>query len=679
MNINKRIIAFVLAGIFAISMVVPAANAATLEEQIASLSAMIVALQAEIAGQTAGATVVCFDADLQQGMTSDSVKDLQIKLGVTPTSGYFGPITLAAVKTFQTSNGIINTGYVGPLTRGALNALYCTPVTPVTSFPAGCTSAVGFSSTTGLPCSGAVVTYPEGCTSAVGFSPTTGLSCAGEAVTYPEGCTSAVGFSPTTGLSCSGTIVTGPTEGYIQVSASGTFVEPTLYWNDVNKSILAFQIKAKNSDMVVNRVDLQLRGTAVLPWKVFQMISLYEGSTLVKSIVPVKSDYIENDYAKDYTLRFTGLDTTIAKDATKTFVFKTDVFETLSNVVDYTAINLPADGVRAVDSVGINQYGPSTNAIITTGAVVINDTATSAAIAASVNASSPKAGFIIGNASTVVSDQTLLILDLKATGADTTLKTLTVDVANFAYASAIKLYDGTTLLSSKASVVAPEFDNLDVAIAKDATKVLTIKADIKPITTEGYTIAAAFTAVAAKIVAIDSSENSVTSLSGGTITGKDMNLYIVAPVLSLTSATGQKTNPDTGASTYDGVIKFSVTASGGTIYVNAYNAGGAGSGILGAHTNASSTNSNYTFTSTADKVASTTTGLFYFTIPSASTKAFTVSSHATGDAKYASFALTSFYWTSVLAEAGVATTSTLDDLDWGWEDYNHDSIYLEGV
>ena len=205
---SKKLIAIALAGLFVFSAVsVKADTLSDLQAQIATLLAQITALQAQIAGTGTGA--VCFNTDLSKGMTSDSVKDLQIKLGVTPTSGYFGPITLAAVKTFQTSNGIINTGYVGPLTRGALNALYCTPVTPVTpvtTYPAGCTSAVGFSSTTGDPCS-TVVTYPAGCTSAVGFSPTTGAPCS-TTVTYPEGCTSVVGFSPTTGLSCAGTTTT---------------------------------------------------------------------------------------------------------------------------------------------------------------------------------------------------------------------------------------------------------------------------------------------------------------------------------------------------------------------------------------------------------------------------------------------------------------------------------------
>jgi len=45
-------------------------------------------------------------------------------LAVSPT-GYFGRLTLAAVKNFQTSNGIISTGYVGPITRASIKNIDC--------------------------------------------------------------------------------------------------------------------------------------------------------------------------------------------------------------------------------------------------------------------------------------------------------------------------------------------------------------------------------------------------------------------------------------------------------------------------------------------------------------------------------------------------------------------------
>ncbi|KKR45002.1 MAG: Cell wall hydrolase, sleb, partial [Parcubacteria group bacterium GW2011_GWA2_40_14] len=48
-------------------------------------------------------------------------------LSSEPT-GYFGILTLKAVKDFQRDNGITPTGYVGPITRAKINAL-CGDVT----------------------------------------------------------------------------------------------------------------------------------------------------------------------------------------------------------------------------------------------------------------------------------------------------------------------------------------------------------------------------------------------------------------------------------------------------------------------------------------------------------------------------------------------------------------------
>lgn len=80
------------------------------------------------AGQVLGESTVAFNANLSQGMQSEEVRQLQERLRAEgffthPTStGYFGPITLAAVKAYQTAKGIpFVTGFVGPLTRAELN------------------------------------------------------------------------------------------------------------------------------------------------------------------------------------------------------------------------------------------------------------------------------------------------------------------------------------------------------------------------------------------------------------------------------------------------------------------------------------------------------------------------------------------------------------------------------
>lgn len=77
-------------------------------------------------GEVLGTSAVRFTTDIHFGMRSDDVAVLQrILLGKglyrADVTGYFGPITLEAVKAYQRANGIAATGYVGALTRTAMN------------------------------------------------------------------------------------------------------------------------------------------------------------------------------------------------------------------------------------------------------------------------------------------------------------------------------------------------------------------------------------------------------------------------------------------------------------------------------------------------------------------------------------------------------------------------------
>lgn len=74
-----------------------------------------------------------FNKDLKYGMTNEDVKQLQIRLGVTPQTGYFGDKTLLAVTKYQKENNIPTTGYVGKLTRASLNKI-ATATTTMTNF-----------------------------------------------------------------------------------------------------------------------------------------------------------------------------------------------------------------------------------------------------------------------------------------------------------------------------------------------------------------------------------------------------------------------------------------------------------------------------------------------------------------------------------------------------------------
>ena len=157
-----------------------AANAQSttgIQSQIAALLAQINSLQGQL-GTTSTATTPSmsmsyqFNHDLTVGSTGADVNALQqllISKGflkIAAPTGFFGAATKAAVIKWQASVGISPmSGYFGPKSRAYINSMaVSTPVTnPVTgptttTYPAGCTSSAGFSSTTGLPCTAGTTT-----------------------------------------------------------------------------------------------------------------------------------------------------------------------------------------------------------------------------------------------------------------------------------------------------------------------------------------------------------------------------------------------------------------------------------------------------------------------------------------------------------------------------------------
>ncbi len=96
---------------------------------------------------------------LKFGMRSAQVTSLQMTLNMTAcpvdgglATGYFGTITLGAVKCFQAANGLVADGVVGPMTGAKLMVVVSNGGNSG-NFPAGCTSAAGYSPVTGQPCS----------------------------------------------------------------------------------------------------------------------------------------------------------------------------------------------------------------------------------------------------------------------------------------------------------------------------------------------------------------------------------------------------------------------------------------------------------------------------------------------------------------------------------------------
>ncbi len=76
-------------------------------------------------------------------------------------------------------------------------------------FPAGCSSGLGYSITTGTPCNGTGVATMGpivGCTTALGYSNLTGVPCSGTSlkIDFLAGCSSLIGYSTIDTKPCNG-------------------------------------------------------------------------------------------------------------------------------------------------------------------------------------------------------------------------------------------------------------------------------------------------------------------------------------------------------------------------------------------------------------------------------------------------------------------------------------------
>jgi len=626
---NKKVIAIALVLTFAFGIAINT-KAATVEE----LTALIATLQAQIsalsAAPAAPAAAACnFSTDLKQGMRNASVKLLQEKLGVDNT-GYFGALTLAAVKSYQTTSGISPvSGYVGSLTRAKLNTQYCSAVVPPVVPP--------------------VSGFPAGCTSATGYSTTTGLSCASTSA-FPAGCTSAVGYSSTTGLSCASTS-TGIGEASLTVSNAGVYMVSALRGGDVGKTVLGIKVKVANANATLNRLDVQLSDSAVvtiMPWRAIKSMSLYDGSTLLKTVdTSSQAVWQEVVFAHFYTMRFEDIGLSMAKDTTKTLTITVDMLDTpmvtagaLNSTMKFENPKLNGNGgainsIRATDASGLTQYA----VYGTTNTVTLTQTSVLAVLQATSSASSPKVGLLLGNATDSVSDLEVFKLDLKSQNNASTIKTIDFNVWQQDVAgvldtydiAAVKLYDGPTLVASSAvedvtggvwgsasdtlstnDVV--RFADLSIALAKDALRTLTVKVDLKPIdgaiVKEGDVIKIGYQGMSA----VDANYNA--PISPAAVTGYNQIAYIKAPSLAFLSQSITKTTNAAGKDYVTGTVKFTVTANNNDIFIR-----NNGADILAAKTVAAG---NATITSSFSSADAEVSGTDYI-VRNGTTKTFTLS------------------------------------------------------
>ena len=538
--INKRIAK--IAGIavsatIAFGTLVPMVGAVT----IAELQAQINALMAQLATLPGGSvsTGTTFTMNLTVGSTGAEVTALQqmlvaqghLVMPVGVAYGYFGTLTRAAVASWQAANGISPTaGYFGPISRAKANAT------------SGGTTGGG--TTTG---GGITTTGVEGTLTATKAA------------------------SP----------------------ASGTKV----YEGGSRVAVLGIEVEADLSDMKVERVKLKLDAVTAansdqqIYTKIADMIYVMDGSTVLASSALDATTVVKE--GSNYYITIAGFGFVVPKDTTKVLTIaidpKTSWDTTYDN--DSWSLTVPADGVRAVDGAGINQYSP-TAALTAHNFTSAADVVDSAALTVSLASNSPATSQVIANQGSSDNEYdllTLAIINFKGEKDQIKVTDLIVDIvrggvanASSATSTTAYIYDGSTLVGSATvagtslTAMSATFTDIDWIIPADTTKALTVKVDIDSAQLTADTFAvdiagATASAVATNVTSENSSGSSITET--GSAQGKTITVRKVGPEISLVSKSittagvpqGAPFAGGTSTSTLSATFNIKIKAVGGAL------------------------------------------------------------------------------------------------------------------
>ena len=353
----------------------------------------------------------------------------------------------------------------------------------------------------------------------------------------------------------------------------------TIYEGGSKQNFIGIRVKAQQSDLKVQRVKLDLGTNTSFYTKVFNTVYLLDGSTVVASM-PLNSTTVTRETGSPdrFTVTLTGMNVVVPKDTTKALTVAFDVNGSISGYTGSYTVIVPANGVRATDGAGIDQYGPTSQFSLTqTTALSLVD---SAQLQLSTNSNTVKAAEVVAadGASNNEKDKVnLLSVDLYAQKDNVLVRNMGVAIAKTgsgaAVASTAWLMDGSTPISSAAvSGGYASFTNLSLSIPKDTTKTYTIAADIRSAngTSATFTATASTTSITA--------ENSLgSSISGGNLTGSATGqaqvVRNVGPVFTLTSKSITKgstpINGNNSTSTASATFTLNVQAVGGDIVFGA--------------------------------------------------------------------------------------------------------------
>jgi len=230
----------------------------------------------------------------------------------------------------------------------------------------------------------------------------------------------------------------------------------------------------------------------------------------------------------------------------------------------------------------------------------------------------------------------------------------------------------TSTVDNQAHIFSP----LDLRIAKDTTKTLSIKADLEIVGSGQLNGSSSVSVAAGDITAADAGTYATVDASGATANGKKIHVYTIAPKLALVSPTldtvdrGGELDSNTPVEA-KGIIRFNVTAQGGDVYISSSTAGmtATTTASAGASVQDGMTMSNSPATNAETEGSN-------WIVREGETKWFEVTSFITNASPTPTFVymkFSSFQWGTTTA----ATTYT-----WDWDsiplEFKTNTVYLKG-
>ncbi|MFA6094485.1 MAG: peptidoglycan-binding domain-containing protein [Candidatus Paceibacterota bacterium] len=479
-------------------------------------------------------------------------------------------------------------------------------------------------------------------------------------------------------------VTTSGEEGSLDINDTLS-VDSSIEEGDEDVQVLGLEVEAKDSDIVISRIDVDFKATTVATGASDRLTRYIDSVALVLDGKTIDTmDASEADEDSDvYSFRFTGLSGVVKADEVAELFVEVTAVENVDGDDEGTTwtVAIPVSGIRAVDGAGISDTYSKVAGSQTDleGTVETFDVAglSGEDLVVSEATSNPDAQSIEVDESDDTTDVTALVFKLKANDGDMVVNEIPVVIATTSGATStitgmfkkVYLYDGSDLLDSVTIASANAsgevlFEDLDLSIDEDDTVTLTVKVDLND--TDDATFANGDAAEVSVGVSndfdVENVQGDVVSVSGSA-NGETMTFYVNGISVKEVSTSVVASNDSETVFGNEYTIKFSVTSFGEDAYI-----------LKGATTTATSTGvqfaivnpiSGSTVSSDLSSDADLTGGSYL--VQEGQTETFTlkvtVENGATSSTNYVGVKLAEVNFSDAVTSAATSYVAGLNDID----------------